>query len=194
MFYNNHADGLICSSFRPFFTGFSGLKQSVYRHTLTKTQCLQSFYWISDPLLLIHERCKVILKPDWTSNWNLRCHWVKLIGIVDMEMVMIWIWQGEWLKNLFIPKYVPSWFFLPFSSLALQICSEALHTLWFLHSARACTKLLVLKCGQANNTGHFKKIPHLSPHRKELNLPTVFACWKVLRTSLFQSRPSPFGQ
>ena len=31
-------------------------------------------------------------------------------------------------------------------------------------------------------------------YRKELNLPTVFACWKVLRTSLFQSRPSPFGQ
>ena len=77
-------------------------------------------------------------------------------------MIMIWIWQEEGLKNLFIPKYVPRWFVLPFSSLALQVCSEALHSPWCLHSARACTKLLVLKCGQANNTGHFKNIPHLS--------------------------------
>ena len=108
-----------------------------------------------------------------------------------MEMTMIWIWQGEGLKNLFIPKYVSRWFFLSFSSLALQVCSEALHSPWCPHSARACTKLLVLKCGQANNTGHLRT--SLTYHWKKLDLPTVFTCWKVLHTSLFQSRPSPLG-
>lgn len=34
----------------------------------------------------------------------------------------------------------------------------------------------------------------LTYHWKKLNLPTVFACWKVLHNSLFQSRPSPPGQ
>ena len=117
---------------------------------------------------------------------SLRCHWSNLIGIVDIEMIMIWIWQEEGLKNLFIPKYVPRWFFLPFSSLALQVCSEALHSPWCLHSARACTKLLVLKCGQANNTGHFKKIPHLSLKK------TWFAhCFYMLEGITYQSIPKP---
>lgn len=103
-----------------------------------------------------------------------------------MEMTMIWIWQGEGLKNLFIPKYVPRWCFLPFSSLALQVCSEALHSPWCPHSARACTKLLVLKCGQANNTGHFKKIPHLSLKK------TWFAhCFYMLEGITYQSIPKP---
>ena len=33
----------------------------------------------------------------------------------------------------------------------------------------------------------------LTYHWKKLDLPTVFTCWKVLHTSLFQSRPSPLG-
>ena len=103
-----------------------------------------------------------------------------------MEMTMIWIWQGEGLKNLFFPKYVPRWCFLPFSSLALQVCSEALHSPWCPHSARACTKLLVLKCGQANNTGHFKKIPHLSLKK------TWFAhCFYMLEGITYPSIPKP---
>ena len=44
MFYNNHADGLICSSFRPFFTGFQSWsslcidilwqRRNVYNHSI----------------------------------------------------------------------------------------------------------------------------------------------------------------
>ena len=87
MFYHNCANGLICSSFRqkfrPFFTGFSRLKQSVYRHTLTKTQCLQSFYWISDPLLLIHEGCKVILKPDLNKQLKIK-GFFKILSTLSM--------------------------------------------------------------------------------------------------------------
>ena len=44
---------------------------------------LQSFYWISDPLLLIHEGCKVILKPDLNKQLKIK-GFFKILSTLSM--------------------------------------------------------------------------------------------------------------
>ena len=106
-------------------------------------------------------------------------------------MIMIWIWQEEGLKTYLFPNMFPddSFFLLVLShfKFVLRLCTHpGAFTLpvhapnyWYSNVDR----LIIQDILRTSLTYHWKK----------LDLPTVFTCWKVLHTSLFQSRPSPLG-